>query len=407
MATADSDTLTWAIANVVLVGIFIKPLFIIWLVSLCLARRKSDHARLGFTWMKVVFPFYTLALLLYVVSGSIYCFTVAWYSDRYSYSSDYDEDTINILYNIELRVSSVGQLFDDVATALLLITLVEIGNGFLYILTQTRTRLQKGLRWATISVGGIIVVLAAAHLGQTNTTWGKYFDYQAGNSDDDYFAVGNFDRELKTIRQLSGAVVILFWVMTLPLIAFASYVVHRVKGIPLLRNSAVIFLVATILLFVRFTWQLAFVATWVLVDAPEGQPIAIGVVDPILTAWVMFVILVLLFVIGIRKKQGLWTTHQPWMANMNQVPGPAVPGQGGWVQGGAYPPQPQPAYQQYPPQQYAYAMPQQQQGWVQQQPMQQYPQALHGQHSPQSSSPPYIPAESPAQELSNGEHREK
>jgi hypothetical protein len=29
-------------------------------VSLCLARRRSDHARVGFTWLKLVFPFYTL-----------------------------------------------------------------------------------------------------------------------------------------------------------------------------------------------------------------------------------------------------------------------------------------------------------------------------------------------------------
>jgi hypothetical protein len=56
----DSDALTWTIVNVVLTGIFIKPLFVLWLVSLCLARRKSDHARVGFTWMKLVFPFYTL-----------------------------------------------------------------------------------------------------------------------------------------------------------------------------------------------------------------------------------------------------------------------------------------------------------------------------------------------------------
>lgn len=119
----------------------------------------------------------------------------------------------------------------------------------------------------------------------------------------------------------------------------------------------------------------------------------------------MFVILVLLFVIGVRKQKGLWTTHQPWMDNMNQAPTPVVPGVGGWVQGGAYPPQP--VYQQYPPQQYNYAVPQQQQGWVQQQPMQQYPQELQGYHSPQGSSPPYVLSDSSAQELPNGEHREK
>ena len=61
MAYLDTTDLTiWGIVNVVLTGIPIKPLFIIWLVSLCLARRKGDHARWGVTWMKLVFPFYIL-----------------------------------------------------------------------------------------------------------------------------------------------------------------------------------------------------------------------------------------------------------------------------------------------------------------------------------------------------------
>ena len=161
------------------------------------------------------------------------------------------------------------------------------------------------------------------------------------------------------------------------------------------------------MLFIRLTWDLAAVATWTLPDRSDGTPVAFNAVDPILNSWVMFVILVLLFAIGVRKKKGLWSTHQPWMDNMSQMPPvQAVPGPGGWVQGGGYP-QLQPAYQQYPPQQYVYAVPQQHQGWVQQQPMQHYSQELHGHHSPQGSSPPYVPRESPAQELPNGEQQEK
>jgi hypothetical protein len=117
---------------------------------------------------------------------------------------------------------------------------------------------------------------------------------------------------------------------------------------------------------------------------------------------VTFVLLVLLFVLGVRKQKGLWTSHQPWMNNMNQpMPAALAHGQGGWNQGVMYPPQQQPGYQQYPPQQYVYAVPQQQQqGWVPQQP--------HGYQSPHGSSPPYVPTPSPgAQELADGEHREK
>ncbi|KAB5566290.1 hypothetical protein GE09DRAFT_732016 [Coniochaeta sp. 2T2.1] len=410
MAYVDTtDLTTWGIVNVVLTGLFIKPLFIIWMVSLCLARRKGDHARVGFTWMKLVFPSYILALLLYVVAGGLYIYIVPWLLDDSSaYYADYDEDTMLTVYNIEVRVSSVGQFFDDVATALLLISIVEIANGFLYAKAgAVRTGLQKGVRWATISFSGVVVVLSIAHLGLTNSAWGKYFDYRSGRrSDGMYFAIGDFDRDLRTIRQITAAVVVLFWVATLAMISFAGYVVHRVKDLEFKRSSAVILLVATILLFVRYTWQLVYVATWILPENSSGTPLAINAVDPILTAWIMFVILVLLFVIGIRKQKGLWTTEQRWM---NMPPPHVTPGQGGgWSQGaGVYPPQP--VYQQYPPQQYAYAVPQQQpeqqQGWVQQQGLHHPSQEVHGHVSPQGSSPPYVP--SPAQELPNGEQREK
>lgn len=60
MADAFDTAFTFTIVNTVLVGIFIKPLFILWCISLCLARRKGDPARTGFTWLKVVYPLMVL-----------------------------------------------------------------------------------------------------------------------------------------------------------------------------------------------------------------------------------------------------------------------------------------------------------------------------------------------------------
>lgn len=124
-------------------------------------------------------------------------------------------------------------------------------------------------------------------------------------------------------------------------------------------QSCVLFLVSTILNFVRHTWNLAYTARWILNDAYIVPP-AISIVDPILDVWPFFVLAVLLFVICIRKQLGLWTVMQPWMdgtatmAPVMQPPMYAVPMQG-------YNGQPM-GYPQYPPQQMAYGVgPQQQQ----------------------------------------------
>jgi len=47
------------------------------------------------------------------------------------------------------------------------------------------------------------------------------------------------------------------------------------------------------------------------------------VADPILNDWPMFVALVLIFVIGLRKHTGLWSTAQPWTGNTVVISQPA------------------------------------------------------------------------------------
>ncbi len=49
------DLVVYSIASAVMAGILIKPLFIIWVVSLCMIRRGG-----AFVWVKVAFPFETL-----------------------------------------------------------------------------------------------------------------------------------------------------------------------------------------------------------------------------------------------------------------------------------------------------------------------------------------------------------
>jgi len=54
---SDTDEVQiFMLTYIVLTAIFIKPIFILWCVSLCLGRRRGDPARIGFTIMKILFP---------------------------------------------------------------------------------------------------------------------------------------------------------------------------------------------------------------------------------------------------------------------------------------------------------------------------------------------------------------
>ncbi len=44
------------IGDTVLTGLWVTPLAVLWFISLCLARRRKDPARVGVAWLKAVFP---------------------------------------------------------------------------------------------------------------------------------------------------------------------------------------------------------------------------------------------------------------------------------------------------------------------------------------------------------------
>lgn len=48
------------IGSIVLAGLWVTPLSILWFISLCLARRKSDPARVGLAWVKAVSPIWIM-----------------------------------------------------------------------------------------------------------------------------------------------------------------------------------------------------------------------------------------------------------------------------------------------------------------------------------------------------------
>lgn len=241
------------------------------------------------------------------------------------------------IYLTSLRTSLLGSLFGHLAGLLLVMTLVELGNGFLFFLTETRTTLQRAMRNAGIASCVLLFIIAIASFGILNEAYSQYLasPWAYEDAGESLFSAG---------RKLSAAFDIILFVWAVVLMVFAVLVFKEVKHNYVLKSvscptltttapassnnlkrsfsdirlsfqSAILFLAATILNLITRLYGLIYASLFNLAgfDWDHESYTVIMFLDPFLSEWIFTVIVALVFSIAIRKRNGLWTTMQPWM----------------------------------------------------------------------------------------------
>lgn len=326
------------ISHAALTGIIIPPVFILWILSHFQARRRKDPVRDGVAWMKLAYPFFFLSLVMTVAGDAMYSVIL----------SDLTGD-IDTLLQASNYLSLVSGFLEMLATTFTLVAFVELGMGYYALLKPAnnnnnggsvtgdpskngsvanpsvsedgnRQPQRKMVRIATAVLGVVLFALAVALLGRAVSAYVTYYrdinststGAETDNGSTDYtVVVDNYLTAIRVARQLGAAFDILIWVLSLPLIGFTGYLVHRAQGLPI-KGGTVLLLVASIFWFVRFLWHLIYNALWLLPATSNGVPMWFNIADPLLNIWTFFVVLVLLYVLAARRMGGLWSTAQPW-----------------------------------------------------------------------------------------------
>lgn len=243
-----------------------------------------------------------------------------------------DEEVILAVSHAGDSLWGVGWFLKYIADILVPITLAELASGFVLVLTGS-TRLWNPSRIATLGLGLVFMVLDIAWFALLMRYYSKYYAYLTDPSPPRGTGAA-LESSSHTLEQLSGALDIMLWIATLPIVVYTAYVVHKAKAVPHLRNSTILLLTASLLNFIRMTAEMAITCTYYL--RPDWRfriiPLYVPyIVRPVLDCTPMFVLLILLFVIGIRKQRGLWSTQQPqpqqWAPGMQPYVVPVQPGQ--------------------------------------------------------------------------------
>lgn len=132
----------------------------------------------------------------------------------------------------QLRLSAISSLGSRLTDILFIMTLVEMGNGFLFCLAEMRTGLQKAMKYVAIGSCAILAILALASFGVMNAEYSSYLGYHGYNYE-------LSESLYESRRKLSSAITILIFVWSLVLVVFAAVVFTKAKRNYVLKNVSV------------------------------------------------------------------------------------------------------------------------------------------------------------------------
>lgn len=131
-------------------------------------------------------------------------------------------------YIASLRTSLLGSLFSDLAGLLLAMTLVELGNGFLFCLTETRTALQRAMRNAGLASCIVLFIIAIASFGILNEAYSQYLESPWGYDNDQPLPSAG--------AKLSAAFDIILFAWAVVLMVFGVIVFKKIRNNYVLKN---------------------------------------------------------------------------------------------------------------------------------------------------------------------------
>jgi hypothetical protein len=193
-------------------------------------------------------------------------------------------------------------------------------------------------RFAILTWSFVLFAVSISHFGLSHAAASRYrraYTDPLGRSDRSR-ELAEYNREALSLSRLAASFEILKWITSIPMLGAASYVVHKTRNHEILRHvralsnpvssspptkltltyhsqPAVLFLVATILDFIRLIITMAISITRNLTPSRytySTPPAVYNIVEPFFDYVFMFVILVLLFSLAVRKRNGLWSQPQ-------------------------------------------------------------------------------------------------
>ncbi|KFH46396.1 hypothetical protein ACRE_028450 [Hapsidospora chrysogenum ATCC 11550] len=275
-----------------------------------LGRRRKDPARWCMTLVKLTAVFFILFCFAEFSSDAIWI-ALSRFLRASGHPRDKTEHVLAGLLQSRLQLDAASRLADCITIILTFLTLVSFGIGANIVRTGEPAPHDRLIRRVSYSLAGILGLVAAA-------AWALrvkvYIDVFVGEYQYALERQGEHDIAwLNASRQLDFAFVVIAWALSIAVMARSTQkwlpsLHDKGADVPLkyLMASSGVWLVQTTY---EVVYQLKFFNLRNIRNDPEGPPF-IQVVTAIFHTWPLLAIICLIFALGIKKADGLWSTEQ-------------------------------------------------------------------------------------------------
>ncbi|UNI22768.1 hypothetical protein JDV02_008628 [Purpureocillium takamizusanense] len=286
------------------------PSVIIFLCSLCLARRRNDPARTWLNFFKAAFAFFCLGIVLIFFN---YLLDVLYRLLYDSVSSSNIDVFVRNIQRAQTQTGVLGSLFDELSVICILLALLSLGKAARFIHAGKLTSADRFVQWGGYGVAGLLAILELVSFALSEKLYTtQYQGAVVTTLRDNYKLVRDF-------RRVTFALLVIQMIFNVFVLVRSIVVAVKTRAEPRVTTATRYLIVCCVLLLLKTCYNVGYYADYV----PLGDTVFpdivktpgpyFAILDVIFNFWPSFIILMILFALGTKKQHGVWATEQPFM----------------------------------------------------------------------------------------------
>lgn len=278
-----------------------------------LARRRGDPARWCLTLIKLAALFYILFCFVEFCADAVWIAFSRLLRNVHRKSPD-DWALLAALLQARVELTSASRYTDCILVILVFLAIVFFGVGVNIIRIGEQAPRDGLIKKGALAFAGVLAILATVEWGIRIRV---YLEFYIDTKEVDLRSKDPWSLQLLNVsRQLDFAFVVIAWALSIATLARSTQIWLPSRKDKRLDYPLLFLLLSCGAWLLRMTYELIFQLKFVNIHDIQSTPDVppyLEMVEIVFHSWSIFLVIILIFAAGVKKKGGLWSTQQSWM----------------------------------------------------------------------------------------------